>query len=149
MKYIIPVLIALIVGFFFSYYVFNQYESKEKIKTIFSDNNKVNFIQYGVYSTKESMEENTKALNYYIYNVIDNKYYVYIGISKSNIGTEKLKGYFKELGYDIYVKELSLSNNKFITTLEQYDLLLENTNDKDTIKTICNQVLAKYEEMNS
>lgn len=147
MKHIIPLILSLIVGFLLAYYVINQYQDKEKLKTVFEENTTVNFFQYGVYSSEENMKANTLNLNYYIYTISDNKYYVYVGAAKSIEATEKLKGYFKDLKYDIYVKEINIKDISFISELEQYDLLLKETSDKDVIKSICSQILAKYEEM--
>ena len=147
MKNIFTIILALFVGFLISFYIFKQYDSKENIKTVFSDTYKLNFFQYGVYSSEESMKENTSSLNYYIYNVIDNKYYVYIGITKKENTTEKIKGYFTDLGYDVYVKQMIISDTTFVTALEQYEILLENTEDKNTIKTIISQILSEYEEL--
>ena len=59
----------------------------------------------------------------------------------------KIKGYYKEKGYNTYVKEISISNDNFITVLEQYDILLSESSDLQVIETICSQVLNKYEEL--
>ena len=40
-----------------------------------------------------------------------------------------------------------ISNISFITVLDQYEMLLEQTTDTKIIKSICNQILSKYEEL--
>ena len=146
-RHIVPIILCLIVGFFLGQFLLNQYNDKEKIKPIFNEKEKVFFIQQGVYSTKDSMEKNTTSFKHYIYNMQDNKYYVFIGITKNSSNADKLKKYFKEVGHDTYIKEFEVNNKEFLEILGQYDLLLEKTNDPETIKTICNQVLSKYEEL--
>ncbi|NLL44758.1 MAG: hypothetical protein GX247_03725 [Mollicutes bacterium] len=146
-RYIMPIILCLTVGFFIGQFLLNQYHNKEKIKPAFSEKEKVFFIQQGVYSTKESMEKNTLNFSHYIYHLKEDKYYVFIGITKNNKNAEKLKNHFKNIGYDTIIKEFEVDNESFLEVLGQYDLLLENTNDNDAIKTICNQVLAKYEEL--
>ena len=56
-------------------------------------------------------------------------------------------GYFKNLGYDLYVKEFTVENTNFIEVLNQYEELLKQTNDEKTIASICGQILSKYEEL--
>ena len=60
---------------------------------------------------------------------------------------EKLKGYFKNLGYDIYVKKINIDNKGFIENLEQYDILLKEATTNDEINAVNKSVLATYEEM--
>ena len=79
------------------------------------------------------MEENTSNLAYYIYTIDNDRYYVYIGITKNEENLDKLKGYFDSLGYNIYVKEFYISSESFITVLDQYETMLSETNDSKTI----------------
>ncbi len=146
-KYIIPVILCILIGFLLSKFMLNQYQDKQNITPVFNSGEILYFIQYGVYSTLESMENNTKNLNYYIYNFDNDLYYVFIGLTNSSANAHKLKGYFKTLGYDTYVKEYNVSNKEFLEIIGYYDLLLTETTDNDTIKSVCRQVLEKYEEL--
>lgn len=145
-KNILTILLALLVGFFISKFLFNQYDKKEKIKTIFNNSETVYLLRQGIYSSKESMEENLSSFSYYIYNIEDELYYVYIGMTKDEDNYIKLEEYFKSLGYDTYKTEITVSNRTFLEILNQYDLLLKETEDKNIIKAICSQVLSNYEE---
>ncbi|MDD2181021.1 MAG: hypothetical protein PHW32_01495 [Bacilli bacterium] len=145
-KVIMPILLCIFIGFLLSKFMLNQYENKQNITPVFNSSEKLYFIQYGVYSNEESMKSNTENLNYYIYNLTDNLYYVFIGITGDAENSNKLKGYFKTLGYDTYIKEYSISNKDFLEMIEYYDLLLKQTSDNDIIKSVCRQVLEKYEE---
>lgn len=148
LKFIIPLICAILIGFLLGKFMFNQYDSKTSLKTVFNDKSKsIYFIQQGVYSSKESMETNVSNFTSYIYDVKDNKYYVYVGMTGNKENVSKLEGYFKKMGYDIYVKEFNIDNNAFLESLSQYDELLLQTSDEKAIKTIENQVLSKYEEL--
>ena len=140
-------ILCLTVGFFMGKLMFSQYDDKQGLKLVTSASEKVYFIQQGVYSSKESMEENTSNLTYYIYTIDNDRYYVYIGITKNEENLDKLKGYFDSLGYNIYVKEFYISSESFITVLDQYETMLSETNDSKTIGAICSQILSKYEEL--
>ena len=146
-KYIMPIFLALLTGLLLGRFVLNQYEFEGRIISVAGKGRQAYFIQQGVYTSKESMEENTKSFPYYIYTFEEDKYHVYIGITFSDKNATKIKGYYKDLGYDTYVKEISINNNDFETVLEQYDNLLENSNESEVVGTVCSQVLNKYEEL--
>lgn len=146
-KYLVPVALALVAGIFMGIFLIKQYDDVQILNPVFNNSEKLYFLQQGVYSSKESMENNVTKQSNYIYEVIDDKYYVYIGITKDIENAEKLKGYFIDSGYSIYVKEYSVDNEAFLEILSQYDNLLKATDSKDTMKAICSQILAKYEEL--
>lgn len=146
-KYITTFILALTIGLIIGRFILNQYTFEGKIVSTFNKQEKAYFIQQGVYSSKESMESATTSLPYYVYSVEDNKYYVYSGITLNLENVDKIKGYYESLGYTTYVKEIFINNNDFIIVLNQYDLLLKETEDKQVIGTICSQILTKYEEL--
>ena len=59
LKSIIPAILCILVGFFMSNFMFNQYE-KETIAKVSNEKNTVYFLQIGVYSSLDSMKENLK-----------------------------------------------------------------------------------------
>lgn len=146
-KNIIPILLALFIGFFYGRFLLNQYGEKETLSSVFHPTKTVYFLQAGAFTSKENMEESFKDYSYYIYSEKEGVYYVYLGITAKPENLQKLKGYFKDIGYDIYGKEFSLSKDGFLEILSQYDALLQGTEDSKTMEAICNQVLAKYEEL--
>ena len=146
-KYIIPTLLALLTGLILGRFVLNQYEFEGKIIPTIGTNKQAYFIQQGVYSSKESMQNNATSFPYYIYMQENDKYYVYIGITFLEENMDKIKGYYEQKGYTTYVKRININNNDFITVLEQYDILLNETTDSEVVGTVCSQVLNKYEEL--
>lgn len=146
-KYIVPIVSAILVGFFLAKFMIGQYDKKQNLKTVFKTSESLYFLQQGVYSSLESMESSMNDFIYYIYNLEDNKYYTYIAITKSKENSEKLKDFYSKLGYTTYIKQIDVESDAFIEVLEQYDKLLETTKDDSTIKAICSQVLSKYEEL--
>lgn len=147
LKGLYPFIFCILLGGLMGKFMLDQYEMNEKEISVALTSNTVYFIQQGVYSSKESMEENINNVSYYVYNESDGKYYAYIGMTLKSENTEKLKNYFKSLGYDTYVKEFTVNDASFLEVLQQYDLMLENTEDGNTISAICSQVLGKYEEL--
>ena len=139
---------AIVVGFFMSKFIYNQYDYSINLKTVFGGNvEKAYFIEYGEFQSLDEMEKSVVNLNSYIYEEINKHYYVYVGITKSKENASKLKGYFEKSGYNIYIKEIAIDNDEFLEKLYDFDALLVRTNDDGAIRTICNQVLAKYKEL--
>ena len=108
-KYLLTFLIALIIGFFLSNFFLKQYNDFDGIK-VSGTGESLYFVQYGVFSSLESLEENTIALQNYVYNKQDNLYYVYVGITKLEENAEKIVKYYKNLGYDAVIKEFEITN---------------------------------------
>ncbi|MBR3362312.1 MAG: hypothetical protein IKG40_00115 [Bacilli bacterium] len=145
-KYFFPIITSFIIGTLIAFFLISNYENAESI-TISKNAKKIYYIQKGVYSSKDSMKKNMSAFSYYIYNVENNKYYTYIGLTSNKENADKIKNYWNKKGYDIYIKEKTIDNKSFITILNQYDEILSKTNDEGTIVTINNQILSKYEEL--
>ena len=143
-KYIKSLFMALVIGLFLSHMFLTQYDNYNGIK-VSGLSESLYFIQYGVFSSKESMEENTINLPNYVYNIDDSKYYVYVGITKYN--KEKIVDYYRSLGYDTIVKEFGISNKDFIKRLSSLDELLKNTKDITATASIINKTLELYEEV--
>ena len=147
-KIIVPILSCVLVGFLFCNIMFNQYEKDEILNTS-SDaiSEKVYFIQVGVYSSLENMKTAMEKTSNYIYQKENDKYNVYVGMTKEKENIEKLKGYFERKSYNIYIKEITVTNRAFLDMLAQYDLLLKEATSDESISTVQKSVLAKYEEL--
>ncbi len=142
-SFIVPIIISILLGGFCGKLVFDQYQAKEEV---FQENNTAYFLQQGVYSTEESLVENTKDLAYKVSVLEDGKYYVYVGITKDLDNAEKLKKMYEEMGYNIYQRELPISNYEFLNNLEQYDILLTSSKTNEEMQSVMKVVLASFEE---
>ena len=138
-KYILTIFISLLVGFLLSNYIIKEYDSS--IISVFNDKKTVYLIQQGVYSSLDSMKENTSNLSEYIYTNVDNLYYVYVGITFDIENTNKIQQIYD---FENIVKNNVITDSELIKYIEKYDLILKETNDKNTIKEIVKNVLKKY-----
>ena len=105
------------------------------------------FLQEGIYSNEKNMLENTKELDSKLVINENNKYYVYLGITKEEKIAQKIKNIYQNKGYSLYIKEINISNEEFYNNVTQFDLLINNTNKENEILTIEEVVLANYEEI--
>ena len=138
-KYILTIIISLLVGIFLSNYVIKEYDSD--ILSTFSEKKTLYLVQQGVYSSIDSMKENTSNLNEYIYSNIDNLYYVYVGITLDVENASKIQNVYD---METIIKTNVISDKELIEYIEKFDIVLKETNDKETIKEITKQVLKKY-----
>ena len=145
-KYLFTFIVALVIGFFLSNLFLKQYNDYAGIK-VSGTGEKLYFIQYGVFSSLESLEENTIGLQNYVYTELDGLYYVYVGITKLKENADKIVKYYTDLGNDTIIKSFDVTNKEFLEQIINYDDVLKNTDDKTVIASIINQILVKYEEV--
>ena len=138
---IIFVILGAILG------IFLKSNYQDKVINAFSEGKIYYFLQEGVYSSQEIMMENTKDLDVKLINEENNKYYVYLGITRDEENAKKIKELYKNKGYQLYIKEINLSNEEFFNNVTQFDLLIKNTEKETEILTIEEVVLANYEEI--
>ena len=115
--------------------------------SVFQEDNAYYFLQEGVYSSKKIMQENAGDLTNKLTILEDNKYYVYVGITKTRENAEKIQKIYKDMGYQTYIKEMKLDNEEFSNNVVQFDLLVKESDSADDILTIEEVVLANYEEL--
>ena len=122
-------------------------EYQEEILDVFGTRKNYYFLQEGVYSTEENLEENIKNLDAKLIIEEEGKYYVYLGITQVKENAEKIKKIYEKDGYQIYIKERNISNEEFYNNVSQFDLLIQSTDNSEEILAIEEVVLANYEEI--
>ncbi len=143
-KIILSVVFTMLLGIATAKVVYSKTISSDDKKS----NNTVYFLQLGVYTNKNSMQLDTKSIENKIVTQENDKYYVYVGISKSKKkNLEKISKLYKNDGYSLYIKEMSVLNNEFLVNLEQFDKLIESAKTNEEINTINMVILSSYEEM--
>lgn len=142
-KIILSVVFTMLLGIATAKVVYSKTISSDDKKS----NNTVYFLQLGVYTNKNSMQLDTKSIENKIVIQENDKYYVYVGISKSKKNLEKVSKLYKNDGYNLYIKEMSVLNNEFLVNLEQFDKLIESAKTNEEINTINMVILSSYEKM--
>lgn len=141
-KNIISSIIFIILGFYIGNFIFSN-----RIYLL-NKSNKNNYyvIQEGIYQDKNVLETNIKNIEQKIVEHKNNNYYVYVGITKNLDNAEKIKKIYLDKGIKVIIKEIEIKNEVFLNNLEQLDILLDQTNDKEEILTIEKVILSEYEE---
>jgi len=142
-KIIIKGIILIIIGFFIGQFLFA--DKIELIKRL-QKGDTYYFLEEGVYNNYDNIQNNLN-INRKVIENNNNKYHVYIGITRDKEVLEKLKEIYKRDNINITVKEKILESVEFKTNVEQFDLLIKQTKDNSQILTIEEVVIANYEEI--
>ena len=143
-KILIKGLCLIIIGFLIGEIIFG---SKKNYFNKLKNSETYYFLQEGVYSDQNILKNNLKKINEKIIDYQQNKYYVYVGITKDKEVLDKLTKIYQKNGFDIYPKKKNIISEEFSTNVSQFDLLIKQTTEESQILTIEKVVLANYEEI--
>ena len=143
-KLIIKSFIFISIGFLLGNMIFdNNKEFFRKMKST----DTYYFLQEGVYSDYNNLQNNISKISEKIIEKQQDKYYVYVGITKDKTVAELLKNIYEKKGIKVYQKEKNISSREFSENVNQFDWLIKETEDEDQILMIEKIVLANYEEI--
>lgn len=134
---------AIMLGYFCGKFIFEDYQTSE---TTFQDVGTVYFLQQGVYSSLEAMEQSVEDLSQYLYRKEEDKYYVYFGITSKKENAEKVKELYSKNNKVVYIKQSVMTNQDFLSNLIQYDILLNSSNTMDEVNSVLKAIIASYQE---
>lgn len=143
-KHLFVAFLSCLICYLFYDYLFHEYQ--DLTIPVSEESKEVYFLQYGAYSNYDNMVKATSSLPNYIYTKDDKYHYAFICITESEKNALKVKDFYKEKGYVLYSKKINVTSSAFLISLTQFDLLLNETNELETIPTICSQGLEKYKE---
>lgn len=143
-KIIIWSLLFILLGFLLGEFIFA--DKIELIKKL-QKGDTYYFLEEGVYKDYDNIKNNLADIGKRIIINKDSNYHVYVGITKDLEVLEKLKKIYEDKNIRIYPKEIVLTSNFFSANVDQFDLLIKDTNDTDQILTIEEVVLSNYEEI--
>lgn len=101
----------------------------------------------GVYADRDSINKNTYNITNKIIDYKNNKYYVYLGITKDLVVFERLRKIYEKRGIKVVKSQRDFISDEFLASVNQFDLLIKDTNDDDQVLTIEEVVLANYDEI--
>lgn len=139
-KFIISIIVVIVLGIVSAKSVYSLSENINKKNTYY-------FLQLGVYDDMDSLSKDTKNIDDKLVLKENDKYYVYVGISKEKDNLKRISNLYKDYGYNLLIKEKIIMNEEFCINLEQFDKLLKNTKDLEELKKIMAVILSSYQEM--
>ena len=141
---LIPLLFAIVLGFYGAKIAYGFNQVKKNVSEVYHN---AYAVQYGVYKDPSTLEKTLKTLDNYVVSLEDGKYYVYLGFTTDYANLSKIKAMYKDMGVDVYIKEILITNEEFLNNLEQFDILLDNVSSTSDILSINSAILSSYDEM--
>ena len=132
---------SITLGIIFSLLLILNYKkninAKKYLETLY-------FMQLAAYENSSNVSKITKELDSYIVmKEDDNLYHVYVGIVKNKRNLEKIKEFYIKNGNNIYVREKMVRCKNFLNEIDNYEILLENSNN---ILSIEKEILKKFND---
>lgn len=124
---------------------FDKYE-KIDVQNVISYNNKVYMLRYGTYSDLDEMYEKVTDVDRYIYIEEEDGVSAYVGVSTTKKNANKIKDVYLDKKIELMVEKVTINNDEFIQNLNEYEKLLDATEDEKSLLIIENQILSCYEE---
>ncbi len=141
-SFLISIGLTILLGAFFGKMLYGKYETE----TVMVDEDVFYLLQYGVYTNLEEAQKEQKKMNPSLLVQEEEKYYLYLGMSLQEKLLQKVKNDYDKENIVTYIKKTPLWNDTFKNHLSQWDVLLKNANTKEEVHSICEVVLADYEE---
>ena len=145
-KTIIGIIIAILAGVLLAKLTFDKYE-KVDTKNVISYDDEVYMLKVGSYDSVDEMQRSALNSERYIYIEKEDKVTVYIGIAKTRENMEKIKNAYDDKNVKTTIENVTINNDEFIQNLNEYEKLLDVTEDANSLLIIENQILSCYEDI--
>jgi len=139
---IIPLLFAVCLGFYGAKIAYGFYQVKENVNEV---SHNAYAIQYGVYTSADTLKKTISNLDNYVVSLEDGKYYIYLGFTTNYKNLSKMRNIYEDKGIEVYTKEIYISDSEFVSNLEQFDILIDSVSEEDDILSINEAILSTYE----
>ena len=142
-RFIFSLIIAIVSGALLGHTLFEKF--KEEEQTVFNDMSPIYFLREGVYDNLEYALANANKFDTKIIVKEKAKYYLYLAISKSEANLASIKKIYNDK--NLVVETKNISNESFLTALEQMENLFKKASSDEENLTIEKVILANYEEL--
>ena len=145
-KTLVWVLFAMMSGTLLGVFTFNRYKNVETINTIKLDN-EVYALKYKSFQNTSEMYDKVTMFERFIFIESENKVTTYVAISKTKKNIQKLHDVYKSKDIKLTMEKIVIENDEFIQNLNEYEKLLDASNDEKSLMIIENQILSCYEDL--
>ena len=120
------VIIVIVLGILFGYLIGGIIYKNYKGVDYIGENGNIYYVQYGVYTKEEAALENTTNLSNFIIREMDDKYYVYLGITEDYDVALKIQNYYLDKNIYTYIRSDYVENYEMLDKLKEYDEKIKN-----------------------
>ena len=140
---IIVISFGVLIGYWFGQLIFNNYTGSEYI----DENGNIYYIQYGVYNSNEAALLNASNLDNYVIKELDDKYYIYLGVTTSLDTALKIQDIYTKKYIYTYIRADYVNNSETLEKLKKYDELINEKESQDEIEAVVKEIF-QSEELN-
>lgn len=134
---------ALVSGAFLGKTTFDRYKKVDSINVI-SNNTNVYALRYGKYANLDEMQDDVTHVDRYIYIESKDDVSAYVALATTRDSINKIKKVYKDKNINLTVSKVNIENEEFIENLNEYEKLLNATDDYKSLLIIENQILSCY-----
>lgn len=145
-KTIIWIIVALISGAALGKLTFDRYENLD-VQKVINLNDKIYMVKYGTYDSEDEMANKLTDVERYIYIVNNGKFSAYVGASTSLKNAQKIVSVYAAKNIKLTLEKVKINNEEFIQNLNEYEKLLDATEDEKSLIIIQKQIMSCYEQL--
>lgn len=138
---VIVIILGSLIGFLFGNLLFKNYEGIEYM----DEDGNIYYVQYGVYTSNEAAVNNASKLNNYKIIELDDKYYVYLGVTTDYDLAVKIQNMYKEKDIYTYIRSDYVSNSETLELLKQFDDKLKDKENEEEIESVMQEIFENQE----
>ena len=136
---IIVIVLGILTGFLFGNLIYKNYSGIEYL----NEDGNIYYVQYGVCTSQDSALSNASNLDNYLIQEMDDKYYVYLGVTTNYNTALKIQNLYNEQDIHTYIRSDYVSNSETLNKLKEYDLKLEDLEQEEEIKEVIKEIFSE------
>ena len=136
---IIVIVLGILTGFLFGNLIYKNYSGIEYL----NEDGNIYYVQYGVYTSQDAALSNASNLDNYLIQEMDDKYYVYLGVTTNYNTALKIQNLYNEQDIHTYIRSDYVSNSETLNKLKEYDLKLEDLKQEEEIKEVIKEIFSE------
>ena len=136
---IIVIVLGILTGFLFGNLIYKNYSGIEYL----NEDGNIYYVQYGVYASQDAALSNASNLDNYLIQEMDDKYYVYLGVTTNYNTALKIQNLYNEQDIHTYIRSDYVSNSETLNKLKEYDLKLEDLEQEEEIKEVIKEIFSE------
>ena len=136
---IIVIVLGILTGFLFGNLIYKNYSGIEYL----NEDGNIYYVQYGVYTSQDAALSNASNLDNYLIQEMDDKYYVYLGVTTNYNTALKIQNLYNEQDIHTYIRSDYVSNSETLNKLKEYDLKLEDLEQEEEIKEVIREIFSE------
>ena len=133
---IIVIVLGALIGYLFGSIIFKNYQGIEYMN---NDGN-IYYVQYGVYTSEDAAINNITNLDNYKIIELDDKYYVYLGVTTDYDIALKIQDMYKEKDIYTYIRSDYVSNSETLSLLQEFDNKLKDDSSSEEIESVMKEI---------